>query len=128
VVSQQTPQPPAAITLEDQFTSAPVSVTVGEPVWFCPPTARGRAGALHVYTAPGPATPRDVLISDQFAFDAPWHVTTPKYIAVPTAKTIDGVTFDDRDGMNHYWCYDANGPRVGARVTLDDQFGGPDNV
>jgi hypothetical protein len=30
--------------------------------------------------------------------------------------------------MNHYWCYEANGPRVGVRATLEDQFSGPDNV
>jgi len=30
--------------------------------------------------------------------------------------------------MNHYCCHEANGPRVGVRATLDDQFTGPDNV
>ena len=138
IVSQQTPQPAAAITLEDQFNDAPVSTMVGEPVWFCPPTEKTVGDTTFpiedeqehytFYTAPGVANPQDVLINDQFSFDAPWHVTTPKYIAVPTAKTIDGVTFDDRDDMNHYWCYEANGPRIGARVTLDDQFNGPDDV
>lgn len=39
-----------------------------------------------------------------------------------------GLYLDDRDNMNHYWCYEARGPRVGARVTLDDQFGGPNTV
>jgi hypothetical protein len=36
------------------------------------------------------------------------------------------VSFDDRDDVNHYWCYEAKGPRVGVRATLEDQFSGPD--
>ena len=138
IVSQQTPQPAEAITLEDQFTTAPVPVMVGEPVMFCVPTAKTAGTVVFpiedeqehftLYTAPSTATPRDVLISDQFGTDVPWHLTTPRYVMVPTAKTIDGQTFDDRDNMNHYWCYEASGPGANERVTLDDQFGGPDQV
>ena len=40
IVSQQTPQPPVAITLDDQFTTAAEPVTVGEPVMICPPTEK----------------------------------------------------------------------------------------
>jgi len=138
VVSQQTPQPAEAITLDDQFTAGAVSTLVGEPVMFCAPTAKTVGGETFpieneeqhytLYTAPGRATPQTVLVTDQFGTDVPWQLTTPKYVMVPTAKTIDGQTFDDRDGMNHYWCYEASGPRVGARGTLEDQFSGPDNV
>jgi hypothetical protein len=133
IVSQQTPQPAATITLEDQFNvDDPQTTMVGEPVMFCPPTAKtvgeetfpieDEEEHYTLYTAPDEAEPRTVLITDQFGTDVPWRITTPKYVMVPTAKTIDGVTFDDRDNMNHYWCYEANGPRVGARAVLDDQF------
>ena len=40
IVSRQTPQPAEAVTLEDQFTTDPVPVMVGEPVMICPPTAK----------------------------------------------------------------------------------------
>jgi hypothetical protein len=138
IVSQQTPQPAATVTLEDQFTTEPETVMVGEPVMFCPPTEKtvgeetfeieDEQEHYTLYTAPSEASPRDVLVTDQFGEAVTWHVTTPKYLLVPTAKTIDGVTFDDIDDLNHYWCYEANGPRVGVRATLDDQFNGPDNV
>src|SRR5436190_10454763 len=137
-VSQQTPQPAQTVTLDDQFTAGPVTVTVGEPVMFCAPTAKTIGTQSFpiedvnehytLYTAPGVATPRSVLVTNQFGTDVRWQVTTPKYLLVPTAKTIGGVTFDDRTNLNHYWCYAATGPRVGARATLEDQFSGPDNV
>jgi hypothetical protein len=138
IVSQQTPQPAAAITLDDQFTTEPQDVTVGEPVMFCPPTEKtvdeevfeieDEEEHYTLYPAPGVAEPQTVFVSDQFGTEVPWKITTPKYVMVPTAKTIGGVTFDDRNNLNHYWCYEASGPRVGARVTLDDQFDGPDLV
>ena len=138
IVSQQTPQPAVAITLEDQFTPAPVGVLVGAPVMICAPTEKTVGGEVFpiedeeehyvLYTAPAPAAPRNVFVTNQFATEAPWQVTTPKYVMVPTAKTVGGVVFDDVDNMNHYWCYEANGPRVGVRATLEDQFSGPDNV
>jgi hypothetical protein len=138
IVSQQTPQPAVSITLDDQFTDGPESVRVGEPVMVCAPAAKTVGGVVFpiedeeehyvLYNAPGVASPRNVLVTDQFGTGVTWRVTTPKYILVPTAKTIGGETFDDRDDMNHYWCYEANGPRVGVRATLEDQFSGPDNV
>jgi hypothetical protein len=138
IVSQQTPQPAETITLEDQFTTAPVTVTVGEPVMVCAPTAKTVGGVTFpiedeeehfvLYNAPSVAEPRSILVTDQFGTDVSWQVTTPKYLLVPTAKTVDGVTFDDRADLNHYWCYEANGPRVGVRATLSDQFSGPDDV
>jgi hypothetical protein len=115
-----------------------VGVTVGEPVMVCAPTAKTVGGVTFpiadeeehfvLYNAPSVATPRSVLVTDQFGTDVPWQLTTPKYVLVPTAKTVGGVTFDDRDDLNHYWCYEANGPRVGVRATLEDQFSGPDDV
>jgi hypothetical protein len=138
IVSQQTPQPAQTITLDDQFTNGPVTVTVGEPVMFCAPTAKTVGTEVSpiedeqehytLYAAPGVASPRNALVTDQFGTDVPWQVTTPKYLLVPTAKTIGGVTFDDRADLNHYWCYQATGPRVGVRATLEDQFSGPDDI
>jgi hypothetical protein len=140
IISSQTPQPAESITLEDQFNvEAPQSVLVGEPLMFCPPTEKTIGGEVvgpiedeeehyALYPAPGTAVPRTVLVTDQFGTNVPWQLTTPKYVMVPTAKTINNMTFDDRANMNHYWCYQATGPRVGVRATLDDQFSGPDTV
>jgi hypothetical protein len=139
IVSQQTPQPAETVTLEDQFNEGtPDTVTVGEPVYICAPTAKTVSGTTFdienedqhyaLYTAPADANPRTILVTDQFRTEAAWRVTTPKYIMVPTAKTIGGVAFDDVEDSQHYWCYEANGPRVGVRATLEDQFSGPDNV
>lgn len=138
IVSQQTPQPAETVTVEDQFTDGPATVTVGEPVYVCAPTEKTIGGNVTeieneeqhyaLYTAPAEANPRSILVTDQFRTDAVWRVTTPKYIMVPTAKTVGGVTFDDVNDSQHYWCYEANGPRVGVRATLEDQFSGPDNV
>jgi hypothetical protein len=138
IVSQQTPQAAETITLDDQFTTAPVTVTVGEPVMVCAPTAKTVGGETFpiedeeehfvLYNAPDVAAPRSVVVTDQFGEGVTWEVTTPKYVLVPTAKTVAGETFDDRDNLQHYWCYEANGPRVGVRATLDDQFSGPDAV
>jgi hypothetical protein len=76
IVSQQTPQPAQTITLEDQFTTAPEQVMVGEPVMFCPPTEKTIGDEVFpiedeeehytLYTAPSEAAPRDVLVTDQF--------------------------------------------------------------
>jgi hypothetical protein len=138
IVSQQTPQPAQTVTLDDQFTNGPVTVAVGEPVMFCAPTAKTVGTQVFpiedeqehytLYNAPGVASPRSVLVSNQFGTEVPWQLTTPKYLLVPTAKTIGGVTFDDRANLNHYWCYAATGPRMGVRATLEDQFSGPDSV
>jgi hypothetical protein len=35
---------------------------------------------------------------------------------------------DVRRPRQDEWCYEANGPRVGVRATLADQFSGPDAV
>jgi hypothetical protein len=138
VVSQQTPQPAVAITLDDQFTAEPQPTMVGEPVMICAPTEKvvgeetfeieDEEEHFTLYNAPSEAEPREVFVTDQFGTDVPWQITTPKYVMVPTAKTIGDVEFDDRRNLNHYWCYEANGPRVGVRATLEDQFSGPDEV
>src|SRR5262245_26679863 len=63
IVSQQTPQPSATVTLQDQFNTAPQTVTVGAPVMVCAPTAKTVAGVTFpianeeqhfvMYNAPG---------------------------------------------------------------------------
>jgi hypothetical protein len=139
IVSQQTPQAGQTITLEDQFNEGdPQTVIVGEPVMICTPTEKTVGEDVSeiedenehfvLYNAPDEAEPRIVLVTNQFGTDVSWMVTTPTYILVPTAKTVDGQTFDDRDDLQHYWCYEANGPRSGVRAKLHDQFSGPDNV
>ena len=142
IISSQTPQAAQLITLDDQFTEGPVSTLVGEPVMICPPTEKKIGeevvGPIEdeeehyaLYPAEGPALPQTVWVTNQFGAGVPWQITNPKYVMVPTAKlTVNGVpvNFDDRRNMNHYRCYAASGPRAGARVTLDDQFNGPDDV
>lgn len=81
IVSQQTPQPAATVTLEDQFTDGPETVTVGEPVWFCPPTAKTVGGEefpiedeqehYTFYTAPSEAAPRNVFVTTRSATTRP---------------------------------------------------------
>ena len=44
-----------------------------------------------------------------------------RVLLVPTQKLVGELEFPDR--LNHYRCYEVTGPRVGMRVTLDDQFG-----
>jgi hypothetical protein len=88
IVSQQTPQAAATITLEDQFRTEPETVTVGEPVNGLRADyedgrrgdvrARGEEGHFVLYNAPGVATPRSVLVTDRFGTEVEWQVTTPK--------------------------------------------------
>ena len=83
IVSQQAPQPAQTITLEDQFTTAPEQVTVGEPVMVCPPSAKTIGDDVFpiededrhytLSTAPSEASPRTALVADQFGTDARWR-------------------------------------------------------
>jgi hypothetical protein len=47
-------------------------------------------------------------------------------LLVPTEKVIVGLGFPDE--LNHFWCYEAEGPRARQRVSLEDQFGTDQNV
>jgi hypothetical protein len=145
IISQQTPQPAVAITLDDQFNETPQSTFAGEPVMLCPPTEKTIGNEVvgpieeeeqhyALYNAPGVAEPQTVLVTNQFGTDVAWQITTPKYVMVPTAKlTVNGVATGFEFGavqeeMQHYWCYEVNGPRAGVSAILDDQFDGPDKV
>jgi hypothetical protein len=131
IVSQQTPQPAETVTLSDQFLED-VALTVDEPLQFCAPTSKNGVEIeepeehLTMYDAPQELTPHlTVSTRDQFGARA-LEVVSARVLLVPTQKRVGGLEFPNR--LNHYWCYEANGPRVGESHTLDDQFSGPDTV
>jgi hypothetical protein len=61
-----------------------------------------------------------VRTEDQFGLRT-LRVIGARELFVPTQKLVGDLGFPDR--LNHYWCYEASGPKVGQTVTLDDQFG-----
>jgi hypothetical protein len=130
VVSQQTPQPATAVTLEDQFLED-VSLEVDEPLLFCPPVSKNGLPIeepvehLTVYGAAANLVPhRIVETEDQFG-PRTLELVGARVLLVPTQKlTVNGqpTGFDFPDDLNHSWCYEANGEPVDRDVTLDDQF------
>jgi hypothetical protein len=134
IISQQTPQPAVTVSLEDQFFPEGVSVDVSTPLQFCAPASKQtdlQAGPLPVpeeethltmYLAPHVLAPNlQIDTRDQFG-EHTLEATNARVLLVPTAKTIGGTTFPITN-ETHYWCYDVSGPRVGARVLMNDQFG-----
>jgi hypothetical protein len=127
IVSQQTPEPAKTVTLSDQFITG-ATLTVDEPLQFCAPTSKNGTEIeepeehLTMYAAPQELTPhRTVLARDQFG-EQTLQVVSARVLLVPTQKLVGELDFPDR--LNHYWCYEANGARVGEDVTLQDQFSG----
>jgi hypothetical protein len=123
-VSKQTPEPEKTVTLRDQF-MGPQSLTVDEPLEFCAPTSKAGLPIeepeehLTIYGAAAELTPHlTVFTEDQFG-ERTLEVVGARTLLVPTEKEELG--FPTR--LNHYWCYQAEGPKVGLSVTLDDQFG-----
>jgi hypothetical protein len=125
-ISNQTPEPANLVTLDDQFLPETM-VSVDEPELFCPPTSKNGLEIeepdehLTTYNAPAPLEP-DLSVSteDQFG-PRTLRVVGARELYVPTQKLVGDLEFPDR--LNHYWCYEASGPKVGQTVTLDDQFG-----
>jgi hypothetical protein len=103
----------------------PLTLTVDEPLEFCAPTSKDGLPILRpeehltMYGAAAELTPHlTVFTEDQF--DArTLEVVGARMLLVPTEKEELG--FPTR--LNHYWCYQGEGPRVSRSVTLDDQFG-----
>jgi hypothetical protein len=125
-ISNQTPEPANLVTLDDQFLP-PTMLSVDEPELFCPPTSKNGLEIeepdehLTTYNAPAPLEP-DLSVSteDQFG-PRTLRVIGARELYVPTQKLVGDLDFPDE--LNHYWCYEAEGPRVRQRVTLEDQFG-----
>ncbi len=98
-----------------------------EPLEFCAPTSKDglpiEAPEEHL-TMYGAAQKlsQHLLVSteDQFG-PRTLEVVGARVLLVPTQKLVGDLPFPTK--LNHYWCYEANGPRVHQRVTLDDQFG-----
>lgn len=125
IVSQQTPQPARTVTLADQFTQA--TLTVDEPLQFCAPTSKDGLPILEpeehltMYGAAIELTPHlRVFTEDQFGLRT-LEAVGARVLLVPTQKLVGDLGFPER--LNHYWCYEVTGERVGRSVTLDDQFG-----
>ena len=129
-ISKQTPEPANLVTLEDQFLPE-TTLSVDEPELFCAPTSKNGLAIeepeehLTTYNTPSPLEP-DLIVSteDQFG-PRTLRVIGARELFVPTQKLVGDLDFPRR--LNHYWCYEASGPKVGQTVTLDDQFG-PDTV
>jgi hypothetical protein len=126
IVSQQTPKPAETVTLSDQFLED-VALTVDEPLQFCAPTSKNGVAIeepeehLTMYAAPQELTPHLIVeTEDQFG-ERELEVVGARLLLVPTEKLVSDLGFPER--LNHYWCYEANGERVGEDVTLEDQFG-----
>jgi hypothetical protein len=126
IVSEQTPAPATTVTLEDQFLG-PTTLTVDEPLQFCAPTSkdgleiREPEEHLTMYGAPQELTPHLIVSTeDQFGLRT-LEVVGARVLLVPTQKLVGDLGFPEE--LNHYWCYEANGPRVRQQVSLDDQFG-----
>jgi hypothetical protein len=128
IVSEQTPEPAETVTLSDQFIPE-ATLTVDEPLQFCAPTSkngeplgrREQEEHLTMYVAPQELAPHlRVFTQDQFG-ERTLEVVSAQYLLVPTQKLVGRLGFPKR--LNHYWCYEANGPRVDQSVTLADQFG-----
>jgi hypothetical protein len=126
VVSSQTPEPATTVTLDDQF-QEPTTLTVDEPLEFCAPTSKNGLDIeepdehLTMYGAPQ-ELPQHLLVATQDQFGPrTLEVVGARVLLVPTQKLVGDLDFPDE--LNHYWCYEANGDRVGESVNLDDQFG-----
>jgi hypothetical protein len=124
IVSEQTPEPAKTVTLSDQFIEQ-ATLTVDEPLQFCAPTSknglpiRDEEEHLTMYAAPHALVPHlRVFTEDQFGLRT-LEAVGARVLLVPTEKNELGFP----DDLNHYWCYEVNGPRVRTRVTLEDQFG-----
>jgi hypothetical protein len=125
IVSQQTPEPAETVTLSDQFLDA--TLTVDEPLQFCAPTSKNGLPIekpeehLTMYGAPHELSPHlKVSTEDQFGTRT-LEAVGARVLLVPTQKLVGDLGFPEK--LNHYWCYDVTGERVGTTVTLDDQFG-----
>jgi hypothetical protein len=120
-ISNQTPEPANLVTLEDQFLP-PTLRSVDEPELFCAPTSKNGLPIeepeehLTTYNAPAPLEPNlDVQTEDQFGLRT-LRVTGARELYVPTQKLVGDLDFPRK--LNHYWCYEAWGPKVGQTVTL----------
>jgi len=125
-ISTQTPQPAQTVTLSDQFLQD-VTLTIDEPLQFCAPTSKNGLPILApeehltMYGAAHELTPHlRVFTEDQFG-PRTLEAVGARVLLVPTQKLVGELGFPTK--LNHFWCYDVTGARVGATVTLDDQFG-----
>src|SRR5918995_885897 len=110
---------------ETHFRCYTISNQMPEPV--CAPTSKNGLPIeepeehLTTYNAPAPLEPDlSVRTEDQFGLRT-LRLIAARELFVPTQKLVGDLGFPRR--LNHYWCYEAWGPKVGQTVTLDDQFG-----
>ena len=128
IVSSQTPQASPTVIVQDQFQTATVSV--GEPLQFCNPVQKTIGSVVtpivditdhltmyNLTTAAPLPTPQTLIATNQFG-DTQFTVDKATTIMLPTEKNNLGFP----TGLDHYLCYPVNGPSVGQKATLTDQF------
>jgi hypothetical protein len=114
------------VELKDQW-HLESNVTVIRPVYFANPVQKTHDGKVTLINNPethlvfyeivGESFNRSVEISNQFVRWGSLNVTWPRLLAVPSEKKkVITQEFD------HFKCYRAAGPPVGATVNLEDQF------
>jgi hypothetical protein len=125
IVSEQTPRPATAVTLTDQFLEN-VTLTVDEPLQFCAPTSKDGLAIrepeehLTMYGAAANLVPHLIVSTEDQFGPRTLEAVGARVLLVPTQKQVGGLEFPE--DLNHYWCYEVEGDRVGVRVTLADQF------
>jgi hypothetical protein len=123
IVSEQTPQAATTVTLSDQFLED-VTLTVDEPLQFCAPTSKDGLEIekpeehLTMYGAARDLVPHLIVSTEDQFGERTLEAVGARVLLVPTEKEELGFP----DELNHSWCYEVTGPRVGESVTLEDQF------
>ena len=134
IVSQQTPQAPLTVTLEDQFQTQTVSV--GEPLQFCNPVQKtvdtevtsildinNHLTMYNLLTSAPLPNPRTFTATNQFGSQQ-FTVDKATVLMLPTQK--DALRFPTR--LDHFWCYPISGASLQRPVSLSDQFQSEDVV
>jgi len=122
-------QPPAVVTLQDQFGAGPVAV--GPPQVFCNPVDIVEDGIpmtdpnahlkCYAITPTQEFVPRDVVVTNQFGTET-LRVLSPTLLCLPTQKEQHPPPV----GLDHYQCYTVQvleGSPPPMPLTLLDQFG-----
>jgi len=121
-------QPPAVVTLQDQFGVEPVAV--GPPQVFCNPVDIVEDGIsmtdpnahlkCYAITPTQQFVPRDVVVTNQFGTET-LRVKEPTLLCLPTQKEQHPPPV----GLDHYQCYSVevlDGPPSPPPLTLVDQW------
>jgi hypothetical protein len=113
------------ITLSDQFGVSQHTFAVLEK--FANPVDKNDEGIFDPifhqtwWLIDDPQEPRTVVVENQFGTHT-WTIGDGRYLVLPATKNIAPPGPPPLDIINHYKCYDAQGPLLDLSVTLVDQF------